>query len=234
MSRRPTERQPGADRDRGQIVLVAAAVVAVAFLSMTLAYAQLGYDADRTRAGTVGVAQVSDLDRGLTGSLRAAAREARHGADTPTWRDHRGVADRVRVSLAADTDRLERAHAAESRSVTIELADNTATRWARERCPDGRGRNFGPCRAVDGIVVQERADEAVVVAAAFRIRVVSPAESTTVTLVRRVVPPAASDPPSARDVKSSDTARGSAAPDERRDDPAALGTSTNRNRLIVP
>lgn len=192
MSGRSTGRQPEVDGDRGQIVLVAAAVVAVAFLSMTLAYAQLGYDADRTGAGTVEVAQVSDLDQSLTGSLRAVAREVRHGDDAPTWRDHRAVADRVRVSLAADTDRLERAHASESRSVTIELDDATATRWARERCPDGRGRDFGPCRAIDGIVVQERAGETVVVTAAFRIRIVSPAESTTVTVVSRVVP--ASDP----------------------------------------
>jgi hypothetical protein len=212
---RSTERgQSGADSDRGQIVLVAAAVVAIAFLSMTLAYAQLGYDADRTGAGTVEAASVSEIDRSLTGSLRAAARKVRHGGDAPTWRDHRAVADRVRVSLASDTGRLERAHAAESRSVTIELDDATATQWARKRCPGGLGRDFGPCRAIDGIVVQERAGETAVVAAAFRIRVVSPAESTTVTVVSRVVPASEPDLPPTENVASPDAVFRSTIPDE--------------------
>lgn len=183
----PDGKHPTRGGDRGQIVLVAAAVVAVAFLSMTLAYAQLGYDADRTGAGAGEVAPVSAVDRSLTGSLRAAAREARRGGDTP-WQDRRPVARRVAGSLTADGDRLERVHAEESRSVVIELDSAAATRWARERCPDGPGRAFGPCRAIDGVVVQERADETAVVAAAFRIRIVSPAESTTATVVPRVVP----------------------------------------------
>jgi hypothetical protein len=178
------ERSEAAD-DRGQIVLVAAAVVAVALLSMTLAYAQLGYDADRTGAGTVDVASVSEVDRSLTGSLRAAAREVRRD-DDHAWRDRRTVAERVAGSLDADADRLERTHAEESRSLTVELDDAAATRWAREQCPGGDGRAFGPCRAIDGVVVQERADETTIVAAVFRVRIVSPAESTTVTVVSRV------------------------------------------------
>lgn len=176
----------GSGADRGQIVLVAAAVVAVALLSMTLAYAQLGYDADRTGAGTAEVASVSDIDRSLTGSLRAAAREVRRG-DDHAWRDRRTVAERVAGSLDADADRLERVHAEKSRSLTVELDDAAATQWARERCPDGDGREFGPCRVIDGVVVQERADETAVVAAAFRVRVVSPDESTTALVVSQVV-----------------------------------------------
>ena len=176
----------GSGADRGQIVLVAAAVVAVALLSMTLAYAQLGYDGDRTGAGSVEVASVSEVDRSLTGSLRATAREVRRG-DDHAWRDRRTVAERVAASLDADADRLERAHAEESRSLTVELDDAAATQWARERCPDGDGREFGPCRVIDGVVVQERADETAVVAAAFRVRVVSPDESTTALVVSRVV-----------------------------------------------
>lgn len=176
----------GSGADRGQIVLVAAAVVAVALLSMTLAYAQLGYDGDRTGAGSVEVASVSEVDRSLTGSLRATAREVRRG-DDHAWRDRRTVAERVTASLDADADRLERAHAEESRSLTVELDDAAATQWARERCPDGDGREFGPCRVIDGVVVQERADETAVVAAAFRVRVVSPDESTTALVVSRVV-----------------------------------------------
>lgn len=186
MSVPDSSRPQGSGADRGQIVLVAAAVVAVALLSMTLAYAQLGYDGDRTGAGSVEVASVSEVDRSLTGSLRATAREVRRG-DDHAWRDRRTVAERVAASLDADADRLERAHAEESRSLTVELDDAAATQWARERCPDGDGREFGPCRVIDGVVVQERADETAVVAAAFRVRVVSPDESTTALVVSRVV-----------------------------------------------
>ena len=195
-SRDTDAERPPHTGDRGQIVLVAAAVVAVALLSMTLAYAQLGYDADRTGAGAT-VASVSEIDRSLTGSLRTAAREARHRADDRSWRDHRSVADGVRESIQTDIDRLERAHAAESRSLAIEFRDAAATQWARSRCPDSRGRDFGPCRAIGGIVLQERAGETTVVAAAFRIQIVSPAESTTVTTVSRTVP--RSDPASSGD-----------------------------------
>ncbi|GGJ11831.1 hypothetical protein GCM10008995_22170 [Halobellus salinus] len=183
-SRRPP--RSGSDVDRGQIVLVAAAVVAVALLSMTLAYAQLGYDADRTGAGTVEVASVAEIDRSLTGSLRATARAVRRG-DDHAWRDRRAVAERVVGSLDTDADRLERAHAEESRSLTVELDDAAATQWARDRCPGGDGREFGPCRVIDGVVVQERADETAVVAAAFRIRILSPDESTTAFVVPQVV-----------------------------------------------
>ncbi len=212
---RPTGREPsGSAGDRGQIVLVAAAVVAVALLSMTLAYAQLGYDADRTGAGTAEVASVSELDRSLTGSLRAAAREVRRGNDPPAWRDRRAVAERVGASLSADGDRLERVHAGEHRSLTIELADAPATRWARERCPGGRGRVFGPCRAIDGVVVQERADGTAVVAAAFRIRIVSPAESTTVTVVSRVVPASDTGSPPPEDAERPNGVFGFRTPEE--------------------
>ena len=192
-SRDAEAERPPHPGDRGQIVLVAAAVVAVALLSMTLAYAQLGYDADRTGAGGT-VASVSEVDRSLTGSLRTAAREARHRNDR-SWRDHRSVADDVRESLQTDIGRIERAQAAERRSLSIEFRDAAATRWARSRCPEGRGRDFGPCRAIGGIVLQERAGETVVVAAAFRLRIVSPAESTTVTTVSRTVPRSTSGSP---------------------------------------
>jgi hypothetical protein len=174
-------------RDRGQIVLVAAAVVAVALLSMTLAYAQLGYDADRTGAGTAAVAPMSEVDRSLATSLRAAARAERRRADS-AWREHRAVAERIREAIRTDLRGLERVHAGESRSLSVGFDDGAASQFARNRCPDGRGREFGPCRAVGGIVVQERARGTAVVAAAFRVRIVSTDESTTATIVSRTVP----------------------------------------------
>ncbi|MDQ2053104.1 MULTISPECIES: hypothetical protein [Halobellus] len=179
---------PLRDDDRAQIVLVAAAVVAVAFLSMTLAYAQLGYDADRTAAGAVDVASLAEIDRSLTASFRTAVRDAETDAGRDvSWRDRGSLVERIRTDVGTDIDRLERSHADESRAVTVTFDDAEATRWAAERCPSGRGRDFGPCRAIDGVVVQERAGETTVVAAAVSVRIVSPAESTTATLSLRAV-----------------------------------------------
>ncbi|RLM59900.1 hypothetical protein DVK02_02825 [Halobellus sp. Atlit-31R] len=170
------------------MVLVAAAVVAVALLSMTLAYAQLGYDADRTTAGAVDVASLAEIDRSLTASFRAAVRDAQsEPARGARWRDRQAVADRIWTAVDADAGRLEAAHAAEERALTVTADDAAAAAWADERCPGGRGREFGPCRAVDGVVVQERAGETAVVAAVVRVRIVSPAESTTATLVLRAL-----------------------------------------------
>lgn len=190
-----TRRSPRSPRDsplrgddRAQIVLVAAAVVAVAFLSMTLAYAQLGYDADRTAAGAADVASLAELDRSLTASVRVAVRDAETDAGRDfSWRDRHSLAERIRTEVGTDIDQLERSHADESRALTVAFDDAAATRWAAERCPSGRGRDFGPCRALDGVVVQERAGEATVVAAAVRVRIVSPAESATATLPLRVI-----------------------------------------------
>jgi hypothetical protein len=177
-------------RDRGQIVLVAAAVVAVALLAMTFAYAQLGYDADRNGTGTVEVASLVEMDRSLTAAFRATVRDVE---GEYRWAERERAVDRVRASLAGDAERLERANAEESRSLAVAFDDAAAAEWAREACPGGAdhdsedaGRAFGPCRAIDGVVVQERAGEATVVAAAIRIRIVSPAESTTATAVLRV------------------------------------------------
>ncbi|MGQ4554560.1 DUF7261 family protein [Halobellus sp. GM3] len=170
-------------RDRGQLVLVAAAVVAVAFLSMTLAYAQLGYDADRRGAGAVDVASLSTLDGELSAAFRAAVRDVEGDY---RWSERARATADVRSSLEDAADRLERAHADESRSLTVTFDEAAATEWARERCPGGDGRDFGPCRASGGVVIQERAGETTVVAAAFRIRIVSPAETTTATSVPRL------------------------------------------------
>ncbi|WP_375797397.1 hypothetical protein [Halobellus sp.] len=173
--------------DRGQVVLVAAAVVAVALLAMTAAFAQFGYDADRRAAAEGDVASLSAVDRSLTVSFRAATLDATAGDHTVAWRDRRAVGTRIRASMLADIDRLERSHAERGRSLSATFAAAEATRWAQTRCPSGRGRTFGACRAIDGVVVQERAGRTTPVAAVVRVRIVSPTESSTAVFVVRAV-----------------------------------------------
>ncbi|WP_144902083.1 DUF7261 family protein [Halobellus captivus] len=169
--------------DRAQVVLVAAAVVAVAFLTMTLAYAQLGYDGDRTGAGAVDVVSVSAIERGVTESFRAAVREESMESTDSSWRERERVVERIRDDVDAGIDRLEGTYAEDDRSLVVSFDDATASAWSESHCPDGPGRAFGPCRSIGGVVVQERAGETTPIAAAFSVRIVSPAESTTATVV---------------------------------------------------
>ena len=52
-------------------------------------------------------------------------------------------------------------------------------------CPGGPNRDFGPCEATDGVVVQERAGETVVLAVAFDVRVTTERGWSRSTLVVR-------------------------------------------------
>lgn len=169
--------------DRAQVVLVAAAVVAVAFLSMTLAYAQLGYDGDQTGTGAVDVVSVGDIERSVEGSFRAAVREQSATNRGRSWRERDAVVQRIRAAVGTDLDRLEGRYAEGDRSLVVSFDDAAASNWSEANCPGGPGRSFGPCRSIDGVVVQERVGATTPVAAAFRMRIVSPAESTTATVV---------------------------------------------------
>lgn len=50
-------------------------------------------------------------------------------------------------------------------------------------CESGWGKRFGPCETVDGVVLQQRADEAVLLAVAFDVSVVGPNGETELTVV---------------------------------------------------
>lgn len=171
--------------DRGQVVLLAAVVVAVALVPMTLAYAQLGYDADRTETpGPTDPSGVDEARETLRTSLVVAAADV---DGEYTWGNRDAAADAVRDAVDADARRLVRERAGEERSLTVSANGSAASRWAGRRCPRGDGRAFGSCLVEDGVVVQERAGETTVVAAAFDLSVVGPGERSTVTVVVRPV-----------------------------------------------
>ncbi len=153
--------------DRGQLVLLAAAVVAVALTPVVLAVLQFGYHPD-VRASRGYAADGPDAERVLTGALHRAA--AGVPADFP-WseRDRAVVAvrDRLRPRLAA----FESARVESGTGVRVDYNASAAAGWARERCPRGPDRQFGPCEVVDGLVVQERVGETHVLAASFDVLV---------------------------------------------------------------
>jgi hypothetical protein len=59
------------------------------------------------------------------------------------------------------------------------------TAAAAVACPGGPGRVFGACERDGGLVVQERAGETVVVAAAYDVRVTASGGTTAFTRVIR-------------------------------------------------
>jgi hypothetical protein len=164
--------------ERGQVVLLAAVVVAVALVAMGTAYHGLGYHGDvatRTEVGT------PDPMRSAETRLSAAVDAAGVGGAHP-WTARNETVNETRSELARAEAAL-RAEAAGERAVFVIREDpDLAAAWAAEDCPGGERRAFGACRAVDGVVVQERANETALVGVALNVTYRSPSTETTATL----------------------------------------------------
>jgi hypothetical protein len=144
--------------DRGQLVVLAAALVVVALLPMLAAYLQLGYHPASDRGA---------VDR--VGSAERALQDAVDGpAVTPTganWSERRDAAAAVRRALRP-TLAAVRAAARPDATVTLRFNDTAASRVAARACPDGPNRRFGDCASAGGVVVQSRANRTHLVAVA--------------------------------------------------------------------
>jgi len=169
-----------ADR-RGQTVLLAAAVIALAMVPLSIAYLQLSAHPD-IAAGEPqpdGTRTTAALDRALT--------DARAGVPANySWDRRDEAAATVRERLAPAIDRLQTAGVEEGVARSIADNDSAAAAWATENCPGGPDRQFGDCEAVGGVVVQDRLGETHVLAAAFDVRVTTDRGTTRVTVVVEV------------------------------------------------
>lgn len=177
MSRLPDLSSDRSRDDRGQVVLLAAVVVAMALVAMTLAYAQLGYDPGDSRADP----EVSLADRQRAVERAVATVEGDLGR--PPWTVRDTTLDRLNESLRTEFDRLERSPTASTRAVRIEGNGSLAVRVAADRCPSGPMRTFGDCEAYGGVVVQERAGETTLVAVAVDLSVRGPGDRRRLTFV---------------------------------------------------
>jgi hypothetical protein len=166
--------------DRGQLVLAAAGVVAVAVLAMAVAYLQLGAHPDVAAEREVGPREATDRAVAVLERTVADARIEHTG--TP-WADRDRVVDDVRADLAPALESLRTARIAKGTAYAVGYDRSAASEYARERCPNGDGREFGDCEAIDGVVVQERAGETTVLAVAFEVTVTTPDGETTVTVI---------------------------------------------------
>lgn len=170
----------GADADRGQLVLVAAAVVAIGLAPVLLAYLQLGYHPDvADQPEVTGERAVEYLDRSVHRASAAHAGEYR-------WRDRRSMAEAVRDDIDGDIQTLERSRLESGVAYDVTYNASVASVWSDRHCRSGDGKRFGPCETDDGIVQQERADEAVVLAVTFDVTVIGPDSETELTVVVEV------------------------------------------------
>jgi len=169
-------------RERAQLVLAAAAVVAVALAPVVLAYLQLGYHADVAAAGDY-EEQTGDAVR----VLERATHEAAANATGPPWDRRETVVADVRAALAPRLRTLEGSRAASGTGIIVGYNATAARAWAGTNCPGGPDRRFGACAADRGVVVQERAGETHVLAVAYDLRVVTRRGRTALTVVVRAV-----------------------------------------------
>lgn len=152
--------------DRGQVVLLAAAVVVVALVPMLLAYAQLGYGGADAEIGAA-PAPEADAQRLLDRAVADAAGEVDGEVG---WSNRSGAATRANGTLAPRVRRIEAARAHDGVALAVEQNASAAAAWAAENCPSGEMRRFGSCETAGGVVVQERAGEVALLAVAYDVR----------------------------------------------------------------
>jgi len=165
--------------DRGQLVLVASVLVAVALAPVVLAYLQLGYN-DDVRATAQYDDPTADTVRGLD---RAVANVSGDVPREYAWTGRQAAVTAVREELSPTRSRLQTAEIRRGTVTDITYNESAADAWQAANCPSGPDRQFGSCVADRGVVVQERVDRTHVLAVAFEVTTTSEESETTVTVV---------------------------------------------------
>lgn len=168
-------REPVVD-DRGQFVLVAGVVVALALVAMLTAYLQLGYHADV--ASRSADRPVQDATAFLDRSTHEEARTLR---GEYSWSEREAAVTAMRARLRVRLETLERARVAEGIVSQATFNATVADEWEDDNCPSGPGRVFGTCVADRGVVVQERAGRTLVLAVGYDLVVTTTERRTRLT-----------------------------------------------------
>jgi len=170
-------------RERGQFVVLAAAVVAVALAAVLLTYVHLGAHPD-VRTAPSPADRLADGERVLSVAVHDAADGVpRHYG----WSNRSGAVTVVRERINVTRDRLVDAHVDAGVVYRTRYNHTAATAFADTLCPDGPDRQFGPCRADRGVVVQRRAGRTHVLAVAVDISVHAEQATANVTHLLRPV-----------------------------------------------
>lgn len=166
-------------RERGQLVLIASVVITVAIVPMAFAYLQLGYDAD-VEASVDATDPEGDAERLL---VRAVHKASTGIPDNHSWANRSAAVDSVRADLAPRIDAIEQGLIDRGIVREVDYNDTAATAWASANCPSGPARQFGPCEADRGVVVQERANHTHVLRVAVDLETTTEGRESSVTWV---------------------------------------------------
>lgn len=168
--------------ERGQLVLAAGAMLAVALAPVALAYLQLSY-----APGAAVVGPDDDPAReALSAMDDATVAAAAEIAGEYPWTAREAAARDANRSLWVTAKQLEGSQVESGVARTVAFNASAAGDWASDSCPRGPNRRFGDCEAVGGLVLQERAGEATLVAVAVDVRATDERGWTAVTAVVEV------------------------------------------------
>ncbi|WP_336336835.1 DUF7261 family protein [Haloarcula brevis] len=165
---------------RGQLVLVAAAVVAVALVPILVASLQLGYHDDVRATADYDDDPTADALRVLE---RAVATESASVPKQYAWAARDSATAAVRGGLQPRLDRLRTSRVEAGVYYDVSYNGTAAREWSVADCPSGPDRQFGDCVATRGIVVQDRVGRTHVLAVGFDVTATTERGETTVTVV---------------------------------------------------
>ena len=169
--------------DRAQLVLLAAAIIALALVPILMAYVQLGYHAD-VRATDGYTVPVEDAER----TLERAVYGASGSVDGEyRWGERGDAAETTREELAPRLENLEESRIEQGTVYRVAYNESAADAYEDSGCSDGEGQRFGPCQSDDGVVLEQRAQEMHLVAVAFDLTVTTERGETEVTVVVETV-----------------------------------------------
>ncbi|MEF8856016.1 MAG: hypothetical protein V5A16_01200 [Haloplanus sp.] len=174
-------------RDRGQLVLLAAAVVVTALVPMLLAYGQLTVGADIGGSAADTASERATLDDATRSLERTVGNTALALANGTSADRHDVVANQVVDRLDPAVETLESSGTNRGVVVSITRNHSAARQWARTACPRGPARAFDACVVTDGVVTQTRANSTALVAVAVDISVRGPDGAARATVVVRGV-----------------------------------------------
>lgn len=159
------------------MVIVAGAVVAVALIAVLGAVLQLGYHPGHDDGD--GLTPPEETRRVVTEVLDTEEETVRESA----WEDRQEAVAALQIALEERFQVLERTPIESIRRVRF--APEMAAERLAELCPRGPGQQFGPCVAIDGVIVQDRGGSTHLVAVVLRVTVTTDESESVVTIVVR-------------------------------------------------
>lgn len=160
--------------NRGQLVIAAGAVVAIALIAVLGAALQLGYQPAPEPERVDPPAETRRVIETVLTQVEPAVREYE-------WGDHEAAVQEVRPALTDGLQDLQIDRAGIGR--TVEPDTEAALERLGTLCPRTGNRSFGSCTAIDGIVLQERQEMTHLVAVVLEVTVRTDTGTTDLTVV---------------------------------------------------